>query len=69
MAALGLARRPGASEQCLALEPIELRFKRRSPRLFDRLQPSDGRRKRRFGFADRQLRIGLQRQEDMLVRP
>ena len=43
---LGLAHRPGAGEQGLALEPIELRFKRRSPHLFDRLQPGGDRRKR-----------------------
>ena len=66
---LGLAHRPGAGEQGLALEPIELGFKRRSPRLFDRLQPGGDRRKRRFGLADRQLRIGLQRQQDMLAHP
>ena len=66
---LGLAHRPGAGEQGLAPEPIELRFKRRSPRLFDRLQPGGDRRKRRFGFADRQLRIGLQRQQHMLAHP
>jgi hypothetical protein len=58
---LRLTRRPGAGEQHLPLETIELCFKRRSPRLFDRLQPGGDRRERRFGFADRQLRIGLQR--------
>jgi hypothetical protein len=63
---LGLAHRPGAGEQCLAPEPIKLRFKRRSPHLFDRLQPGGGRRERRFGLAGRQLRIGLQRQRKVL---
>jgi hypothetical protein len=48
---------------------MELRFKRRSPRPLDRLQPGGGRRKRRFGFADRQLRVGLQRPQDKLARP
>src|SRR6516164_5449359 len=57
---LGLARCPGAGEQCLALEAIKLRFKRRSPRLFNRLQPGGDRCERRFGLADRQLRIGLE---------
>ena len=66
---LGLAHRPGAGEQGLAPEPMELRFKRRSPHLFDRPQPGGDRRKRRFGVAGRQLRIGLQRQQDMLVPP
>src|SRR5207248_4695765 len=66
---LGLAGRPGAGEQGLAPEPIKLRFKRRSSRLLDRLQPGGDRRKHRFGLADRQLRIGLQRQQDMLARP
>src|SRR4029077_16656788 len=33
------------------------------------LLPGGDRRKRRFGFADRQLRIGLQRRQDMLERP
>jgi len=56
---LGIAHRPGAGEECLAPEPIELGFKRRSPRLFDRIQPGGDRRKRRFGFADRQLRMLL----------
>ena len=56
---LGLAHRAGADEQGLAPEPIKLRFKRRSPCLFDRLQPRDDRRKRRFEVAARQLRIGL----------
>ena len=56
---LGLARRAGAGEQCLAPEPIELRFVLRSPRLFDRLQPGGDRCERRFGFAARQLRVGL----------
>src|SRR6516225_1389374 len=46
---LGLAHRPGAGEQGLAPEAIKLRFKRRSSGLFDRLQPGDDRRKRRFG--------------------
>jgi hypothetical protein len=59
----GLAHRPGAGEQGVALELMELRFKRRSSRLLDRLQPGGDRRKRRFGLADRQLRIGLQRQQ------
>jgi hypothetical protein len=67
---LGLAHRLGASEQGLAPEPIELGFKRRrSPHLFDRLQPGGDRCQRRFRFADRQLRIGLQRQQNMLERP
>jgi hypothetical protein len=66
---LGLAHRPGAGEQGLALEPIKLGFKRRSSHLFDRLQPGGDRRKRRFGFADRQLSIGLHRQQDVLVHP
>ena len=49
---------------------MELGFKRRrSSRLFDRLQPSGGRRERRFGLAARQLRIGLQGQQYMLVHP
>ncbi len=48
---------------------MELGFKRRSSRLFDRFQPGGDGRKRRFGIADRQLRIGLQRQQHMLVRP
>jgi len=39
---LGLAQRAG--EQGLASEPPELRFERRSPRFFDRLQPGGGRR-------------------------
>ena len=66
---LGLAHRAGAGEQGLAPEPMELGFKRRSPRLFDRLQPGGDRRKRRFGLADRQLRIGLQRQQHILEHP
>jgi hypothetical protein len=66
---LGLAHRPGAGEQGLAPEPIKLGFKRRSPRLFNRLQSGGDRSKRRFGLADRQLRVGLQRQQDMLARP
>ena len=65
---LGLAHRPGAGEQGLAPEPPELRFKRRSSHLFHRLQPGGDRCKRRFGFAVRQLRVGLQRQQDMLAR-
>jgi hypothetical protein len=69
MATLGLAHRPGAGKQGLAPEPIKLGFKRRSPRLFDRFQPGSDRRERRFGFADRQLRIGLQRQQHMLQHP
>jgi len=51
---LGLAHRPGAGEQGLTLEAMELGFERRSPHLFDRLQPGGGRRKRRFGLVDRQ---------------
>jgi hypothetical protein len=66
---LGLAHRPGAGEQGLAPELMELRFKRRSPRLFDRLQPHSDGYKCRFGSADRQLRIGLQPQQNMVVRP
>jgi hypothetical protein len=66
---LGLAHRPGAGEQGLAPEPIELGFKRRSPHLFDRLQPGGDRRKRRFGLADRQLRVGLECQQHMLPQP
>jgi hypothetical protein len=67
---LGLARRPGAGEQGLAPEPMELGFeRRRSSRLFDRLQPGGDRRERRFGLAARQLRIGLQGQQYMLVPP
>jgi hypothetical protein len=66
---LGLAYRAGAGEQCLALEPTELGFKRRSPRLFHRLQPGGDRCKRRFGLSDRQLRIGLQRQQNVSERP
>jgi hypothetical protein len=66
---LGLADRPGAGEQCLAFEPMELRFKRRSPGHCHRLQPGGDRRKRRFGLGDRQSRIGLQRQQNMLERP
>ena len=66
---LGLAHRPGAGEQGLAPEPIKLGFKRRSAHLFDRLQPGGGRRERRFGLADRQLRIGLQRQQPTLEPP
>jgi hypothetical protein len=66
---LGLARRPGAGEQRLAPEPIEFRFKRRSPHLFDRLQPGGDRYKCCFGLAGRQLRIGLQRQQPMLEHP
>ena len=66
---LGVARRP-STEQGLAPEPMELGFKRRrSSRLFDRLQPSGGRRERRFGLAARQLRIGLEGQQYMLVYP
>ena len=42
---------------------MELRFKRRSPNLFDHLQAGGDRRERRFGRADRQLRVGLQRQQ------
>jgi len=61
--------RPGAGEQGLAPEPMELCFKRRSPRLFHHLQPGGERRKCRFGPADRQLRVGLQRQQYMLDRP
>jgi hypothetical protein len=41
-------------EQGLAPAPMEFRFKRRPPHLFDRLQPGGDRRKRRFGLADRQ---------------
>jgi hypothetical protein len=49
---------------------MDLGFKRRrSPHLFDRLQPGGDRRERRFGLAVRHLRIGLQRQQDMLERP
>jgi hypothetical protein len=65
---LGLAHRPSAGEQCLAPEPPELGFKLRSPRLFDRLQPGGDRRERRFGLADRQLRIALQRQQHIMAR-
>ena len=46
---------------------MELRFERRSPHLFDRLQPGGDRGKRRFGLADRRLRVGLQRQQNMLA--
>ena len=66
---LGLAQRPGAGEHGLALEAMELCFKRRSSSLFDRLQPGGDRHERRFGLADRQLRIGLQRQQNLLARP
>jgi len=68
MGRLGLAHRPGAGEQGLALEPMEPCFQRRSPHLFDRLQPGGDRRKRCFGLTDRQLRIGLQHQQDMSAR-
>jgi hypothetical protein len=47
---LGLAQRAGAGEQCLASEPPELRFERRSPGLFHHLQPSDDRYKCCFGL-------------------
>jgi hypothetical protein len=50
----------------LAPEPMELGLQRRSPHLFDRLQPGGDRRERRFGLAGRQLRIGLQRQQKVL---
>ena len=66
---LGLAHRPGAGEQGLAPEPMELGFERRSPHLFDRLQPGSDRHKRRCGLADRQQRVGLQPQQDMLAHP
>ena len=66
---LGRAHRPGASKQGLAPEPIELGFKRRSPHLFHRLQPSGDRCKRRFGFANHQLYIALQRQQDKSAVP
>jgi hypothetical protein len=33
------------------------------------LQPGGARSERRFGFAARQLRIGLQREQHMLARP
>ena len=56
---LGLVHGAGAGEQGLALEPMELGFKRRSPHLFDRLQSGGDRRKRGFGFAGRQLGVGL----------
>jgi hypothetical protein len=42
---------PAPAGQCLALEPIELRSKRRSHHLFRHLQAHGDRRKRRFGFA------------------
>jgi hypothetical protein len=66
---LGLAHCPGAGEQGLAPEPIKFRFKRRSSRLFDRLQRGGDRYKRRFGLADRQLRISLQNQQNKLAHP
>ena len=56
---------PSAGEQSLAPVPIEFRFERRSPRLFHHLQPSGDRYKCCFGLADRQLRVGLQRQQHM----
>jgi hypothetical protein len=69
VAVSALRARPGAGEQCLAPEPMELRFKRRFPPLFRRLQLGGDRCERRFGLADRQSHIGLQRQQDMLERP
>jgi hypothetical protein len=59
----------GWGSNICALEPPELGFKLRSPPFFHRLQPGGDRYKRRFGVADRRLRIGLQRQQEMLARP
>ena len=49
----------GAGVQALAPEPMELGFKRGSPHLYDRLQPGSDRRECGFGFAGRQLGVGL----------